>query len=132
MVKKVLSEAMGDFYQPMDGSSYYACPPEYQIQSEQAALDLVAACGEARTEKMLILEGSLPEAFFDLKTGLAGTVLLKFSNYFLKVATVISPQKIGSGRFAEFASETRRSHDFRIFYDDLSAINWLTEEKSVE
>jgi PadR family transcriptional regulator, regulatory protein AphA len=117
---------------PQNITKYYTCPSDYRILSEQDALDLVAACGEAGTKNMLIREGSLPDAFYDLKTGLAGAVLLKFSNYFLKVAAVISPQMIGSGRFAEFASETSRSHDFRIFFDERSAIYWLTEGKSSE
>jgi PadR family transcriptional regulator, regulatory protein AphA len=117
---------------PQNTREYYTCPPDYRILSEQDALDLVATCGEAGTENMLIREGSLPDAFYDLKTGLAGAVLLKFSNYFLKVAAIISPEKIGSGRFAEFASETSHSRDFRIFHDEHSAIYWLTEGKSGE
>jgi PadR family transcriptional regulator, regulatory protein AphA len=81
---------------------------------------------------MLIHERSLPDEFFDLETGLAGDILLKFSNYCLKVAVVISPQKIVSRRFAEFASETRRSQDFKILYDEHSDIYWLTEGESSE
>ena len=55
--------------------------------------------------------------FFDLKTGLAGAALLKWSNYFLRVAVILPPERIGTGRFAEFVMETNRGNQFRVFSD---------------
>ena len=100
---------------------------EVCLSSEADALDWVAACGEARTQKLLLDGSNFSPAFFDLKTGLAGAILLKFSNYRLRVAAVMTPEQVGDGRFAEFASETRRSAEFRIFYDRESALLWLGE-----
>lgn len=102
-------------------------PGEVCLTSESDALDLVAACGEAGTQNLLLHGSNLAPAFFDLKSGLAGAALLKFSNYRLRVAAVLTPEQVGDGRFAEFASETRRSHDFRIFYDRDAAVRWLED-----
>lgn len=97
------------------------------LESDQDALDLVAVCGENKTRCILIHSEFLPKEFYDLKSGLAGSILLKFSNYHLKVAAIIPVENIGQGRFAEFALETRRSQDFRIFQQETDAINWLLD-----
>ncbi len=102
-------------------------PGDICLSSEADALDLVAACGEAGTANLLLDGSNLAPAFFDLKSGLAGAALLKFTNYRVRVAAVLTPEQVGEGRFAEFASETRRSRDFRIFYDRDAAIRWLEE-----
>ncbi|MBN2146933.1 MAG: DUF4180 domain-containing protein [Anaerolineales bacterium] len=115
----------------IDGEERFclACVPGTGwIASEQDALDLLAACGEAGTDRLLIPAESLPPAFYDLSSGLAGAILLKFSNYYLRVAAVLTPELVGSGRFSEMAGETRRSRDFRIYYERQEAIDWLLEE----
>lgn len=100
-------------------------PGEGTINSEADALDLVAACGEFRTPFLLLHDGVLPEAFFQLFTRLAGSILLKFSNYRLKVASVISPENIHRGKFEEFVLETNRGSDFRTFPNTDAATDWL-------
>ena len=71
-------------------SKIVMCIPDgNKISSEADALDAVAACGEYETYKLLIPGENLSEAFFDLKSGLAGAVLLKFSNYCIKAAVVV-------------------------------------------
>ncbi len=112
----------------IDPECPYCSLIEGVVQSEQDALDLVALCGEKGTDKLLLHSSNLPDDFFDLKTGLAGSILLKFSNYHLKVAAVIPQARIGKGRFFEFASESRKSRDFRIFTDENQAVTWLTSE----
>ena len=48
------------------------------VASERDALDLVSACGENLTPRLMIHAENLSPEFFDLKTRLAGEVLLKF------------------------------------------------------
>jgi hypothetical protein len=96
-----------------------------QLASEGDALDVVAGCGSVGTHLVLLRAGDLSPAFFDLKTGLAGAALLKFSNYSLKVTAAIPAGQIPEGHFAEFAGETRKNREFRIFYDEESAVAWL-------
>ncbi len=100
-------------------------PNGARLNSEADALDAVAACGEFETNRLIIPGESLSESFYDLKTGLAGAVLLKFSNYRIKVAVVARAEQIGHGRFYEFVLETNRGNDFRVFQDREKAVDWL-------
>jgi hypothetical protein len=92
---------------------------------EADALDIVGGCTNPQINRVLLRADNLSPAFFDLSSGLACAALLKFSNYSLKVALVLAPAQIPEGRFAEFAGETRRNHEFRIWYDEDSALGWL-------
>lgn len=107
--------------------SFLECLPHGgRIQSEADALDLVAACGEHGVNRLLFYEENLTDDFFDLRTGLAGAVLLKFSNYTLRAAAVISSVRASTGRFGEMVLEAnRRNHDFRVFAERESAEAWL-------
>jgi len=107
---------------------YLECEPQGGvIQTESDALDLVAACGENGTYNLLIHADNLPEAFYDLRTGLAGAILLKFSNYRLRVAVILDPVKSSQGRFGEMVLETNRGDQFRVFSSPESAEAWLLE-----
>ena len=100
-----------------------------RIENEQDALDLVAQCGEHQVYRLLLHGESLSDDFYHLKTGLAGAVLLKFSNYSLKVATVLTHEKVGQGYFSEMVLEANRSNrDFHVFYDKEKAEEWLVSD----
>jgi PadR family transcriptional regulator, regulatory protein AphA len=114
----------------VNGQSYVECLADGGVvASERDALDLVAACGESGTARLMLHAGNLPAEFYDLKTGLAGNVLLKLGNYRLQVAAVLTPELVGNGRFYEMVLETnRRSRDFRVFYTRAEAEAWLIAE----
>jgi PadR family transcriptional regulator, regulatory protein AphA len=95
------------------------------LASEQDALDLVGACGESGARRLLIPTGCLGADFFDLRSGLAGQVLLKFSNYRITVAAVVAPEVSTQGRFGEFVWETNRGKAFRVFASLEDARAWL-------
>ena len=106
--------------------TYLECPAEsLRIASEREALDVVALCGEHSTERLLLDGDCLHPDFFELKTGLAGAVLLKLSNYYIRTAVVLPPERIGSGRFAEFVQETNTGNQFRVFSSVAEAVSWL-------
>jgi PadR family transcriptional regulator AphA len=109
-----------------DGQTWVECLADGGVlTSEQDALDLVAACAEAGTRRLLIPAGCLNAAFFDLRTGLAGQVLLKFSNYRIHAAAVIAAEIAARGRFGEFVGETNRGSQFRVFPSREDARAWL-------
>lgn len=109
--------------------NYIECLPDsLPISSAQDALDLVAGCGEYRVSRLLIPESCLNEDFFNLKTGLLGEIMLKFSNYRIKAAAVISSERVGKKKFYEFTLETNRGRDFRIIPDKEKAVEWLIQE----
>ena len=106
--------------------TYLECPAEsLRIASERDALDVVALCGELMTARLLLDGNCFDQAFFDLKTGLAGAVLLKLSNYHIRTAVVLPWERVGSGRFAEFVQETNTGNQFRVFSDVAEAVSWL-------
>ena len=100
-------------------------PDGGMVTDENSALDIVAICGEEGTDLVLLHHTNLHSDFFDLKTGLAGKVLLKLSNYRVHAAAVIPADMIGTGRFYEFVLETNRRNDFNVFSSRDDAIAWL-------
>lgn len=110
-----------------NGQDYIVClPGTGKIEDEADALDLVAACGEISSGKLLIPEDCFSEDFFRLSSGVAGSILLKFTNYDIKVAAVLSPERVNQGKFRDFVTETNRGNDFRVFSDRAAAETWLT------
>ena len=70
------------------------------INEVQDALDLMADLGSQGYDRMIICERNLAKDFFDLKTGLVGEILQKFSNYKVKLAIV--------GDFSKYTSKSLR------------------------
>lgn len=105
---------------------YLYCPAgSLRIANEKDALDLVALCGENETDKLLLDGDCLDPAFFDLKSGLAGEVLLKLSNYRIRAALIMPQERVVTGRFAEFVLETNRGDQFRVYDQYEDAAKWL-------
>lgn len=59
-----------------------------RIGSVQDALDLIAEASYEYCSRLVVGKHMLPGEFFSLKTGFAGEVLQKFSNYQMKLAVV--------------------------------------------
>jgi PadR family transcriptional regulator, regulatory protein AphA len=113
---------------PLKNKKLVECLPDGgMITNEAAALDIVAICGEEQTNFVLFYAGNFDKDFFDLKTGLAGQVLLKLSNYQIHAAAVIPANQIGTGRFYEMVIETNRRNDFRIYQNQEDAIQWFEQ-----
>ena len=102
-------------------------PGSGMLASEADALDLVAACGEYQSGYLLINQENIPDAFYDLRTGLAGSVLLKFSMYRITAAAVVDPVLSNRGKFYDFALETNRHNAFRVFLSREDALTWLNQ-----
>ena len=107
---------------------YIDCLENFQVEDERAALDIVGICGEEGTDRVLLHSGNLPDNFFKLSTGLAGNVLLKFYNYSIKAAAMLTPEQVNQGKFYDFALETNRGNQFRIFYSRQEAEDWLAHD----
>lgn len=111
-----------------NGQAIVECLPDgQQLASEDDALELIAACGENDTPRLLLHAENLPADFYRLSTGLAGRLLLKFSNYRLRVAAVLPLELTRQGRFHEMVLETNRGNEFRVFQDREAAEQWLVE-----
>jgi PadR family transcriptional regulator, regulatory protein AphA len=102
-------------------------PESNLIAGEQDALSWIALCGEEKTSKLLIHAENLTPDFFDLSTGIAGEILLKFVNYYIRVAAILTPELVNRGKFREMVLETNRGSDFRVFSDRKQAENWFQQ-----
>jgi PadR family transcriptional regulator, regulatory protein AphA len=112
-----------------DGKNYLEClPGRARLKDEQSALDLVAACGEYRTNRILLHANNLSKNFFRLRTGVAGAVLLKFVTYSIKVAAVLSPELVHQGKFHDMVIEANRGSQFHVFYEREKAESWLIND----
>jgi hypothetical protein len=101
--------------------------PEF-FEPEARPADPVAAviaCIEHGTYALLLDAGSLPPAFFDLRTGVAGEVAQKLANYGVRMAAVVPDLAAQPPRFREFAREVNVGRQLGFFASRAEAIAWL-------
>lgn len=79
------------------------------VQTAQAVLDLIANLVWGNEAAGLILhEKQVDPAFFDLKTGLAGEVIQKCTNYRIRLALVGNFERFPSQSLQAFMRESNR------------------------
>jgi hypothetical protein len=98
------------------------------ISCTQDAVDLLGEAGMEDCSRIIIHESNLHKDFFNLKSGLAGEILQKFSNYRCKLAIIGDFSKFKSKNFQEFIRESNRGN--RIFFveNHQTAMNKLTDK----
>jgi len=87
-----------------------------EICTELDALDLMAEAGQLGANKIIIRKSNICKEFFDLKTGIAGAILQKFSNYRMQLAIVGDFSEFKSKSLTHFIYESNRTG--RIFFTD--------------
>ncbi len=85
--------------------------------------DAVAACFGC--VGLVLTENDLAREFFDLRTGLAGELLQKFTNYRIPVAIVVPDPQAYGDRFGELAHEHRSHNLIRFVRSQDEARAWL-------
>ncbi|MDQ6418880.1 DUF4180 domain-containing protein [Paenibacillus sp. LHD-117] len=100
---------------------------EVVIQDAQDALDLMATVSynEDGCNKLLLDKTMLAEAFFDLKTGLAGEILQKYTNYRVKLAIVGDFGGYGSKSLKDFIYECNQGKQAFFLKDEQAALDAL-------
>ncbi|GAB3519312.1 DUF4180 domain-containing protein [Emticicia fontis] len=73
---------------------------EIVVKEVQDALDIMANAAYAGATTLIFHEKNITPDFFDLKTGIAGDILQKFSNYQMPLAIV--------GDFSRYTSKSLR------------------------
>lgn len=89
------------------------------LSSVQDALDIIANCGYQGALHIVMPQAVIHSDFFDLKTGLAGDVLQKFSNYQSYLAII--------GDFSIYNSNSLR--DFIRESNKVGRINFVNSEE---
>jgi hypothetical protein len=90
---------------------------------------VVEACIESGAHGLLLDHGSLPPAFFDLSSRIAGELVHKVTLYDIRTAIVVPDLAVHSERFQEFAREANHSRQFRFFRTRSEAAEWLSTER---
>ena len=86
-------------------------------------LDLIGAA--YGVEGVILTEDDLDAAFFDLRTGLAGELFQKATQYGLRLALVVPDPAVHGPRWPELAYEHRRHGAVRIVASRAEADAWL-------
>jgi hypothetical protein len=86
------------------------------INSEQDAIDLLGNLYYQGYDKVILFKENITPEFFDLKTGIAGNILQKFSNYQFRLAIV--------GDFSEYNSKSLT--DFIYECNKIGHLNFLS------
>jgi hypothetical protein len=89
---------------------------DIMIKETQDAVDLLGESGSHNCRMIIIYEKNLNPDFFDLRTGFAGEILQKFSNYNVKLAIVGDLSKYSSQSLKDFIIESNRGK--LIFFTD--------------
>lgn len=102
--------------------------PDLEIQNEQDALDIMAEAGYLGAEAIILPAENLTAEFFDLKTGVAGSILQKFSNYRMKLAILGAFDQYQSRSLAAFIRESNRGNLVFFVPDIHTALDYLFPE----
>lgn len=86
---------------------------EILIKDVQSALDLMATVQyETGSHRIVMNQSVFSEAFFDLKTRLAGEILQKYINYHVNVAIIGDFSVYPSQSLQDFIYECNKGNDF--------------------
>lgn len=78
------------------------------ISTVQDALDIMADAMYQGADYVLLHENTILPEFFDLKTGIAGDILQKYSNYRMKLFIIGDFEKFTSKSLKAFITESNR------------------------
>lgn len=78
------------------------------IKNTEDGLDLMGNVYYQGFDKIILHERNITSDFFDLKTGIAGEILQKFSNYRIRLAIVGNFSAYESNSLKEFIFESNR------------------------
>lgn len=76
------------------------------IRTTEDLLDILADAGYNGSTGLIVHSATLSNDFFDLRTGLAGEILQKFSNYRMKLAIIGDFTDIKSKSLRDFIRES--------------------------
>lgn len=109
----------------------YVTNNEKLISDVQSALDLMATVRyELDCNLIIVNKSEVSEAFFDLKTRLAGEVLQKFINYQTKIAIIGDYSGYTSNSLKDFIYESNNGNDIFFVQDVDQAIEKLSNFKT--
>lgn len=100
-----------------------------QILSVEDAVDLLGNADYNGAKRLIVMQSQLHPDFFKLKTGLAGEILQKFSNYRMKLAIVGTFEAISSKSLRDFIYESNKQGQILFLSSMEAAIEKLSNGK---
>jgi hypothetical protein len=105
---------------------------EVLIKDVQSALNLIATVRhETGCDRMILSKSAIIEAFFDLKTRIAGEILQKFINFKIKLAIVGDFSTYTSKSLKAFIAESNQWNDIVYVASEEEAIEKLSADGRV-
>lgn len=101
---------------------------EIIINSTQDGLDLLGNLYYQEFDKVIINKSNITPAFFDLKNGIAGEILQKFSNYRFRLAIVGDFSKYKSKSLNDFIFESNKGRQINFVPSQSEAIKVLSNK----
>jgi hypothetical protein len=96
------------------------------IRETQDALDLMADASYQGADRIVLFECQLAPEFFDLKSGMAGEILQKFSTYRVRLAVVGNFSNVQSKSLRDFIRESNRYGHVNFVGSEEEALEKLT------
>ena len=100
-------------------------PHDTMIHTVQDATDLMGNADYQGARNIILEEKNLNPQFFDLRTGIAGEILQKHSNYHMRIAIIGEFEKYNSNALNAFIVECNRGNNIFFVSDFESAIKKL-------
>ncbi|MFZ5939265.1 MAG: DUF4180 domain-containing protein [Bacteroidota bacterium] len=72
-------------------------------------IDLMGNASFSGADRLILFSDQLPDSFTELRTGVAGEILQKFSNYRMKLAIIGDFTENGSKALRDFIRESNRT-----------------------
>lgn len=97
------------------------------LNSVEETIDLIGDLYFQEFSGLVIHEKNVSPEFFDLKTGLAGEILQKFSNYRLRLAIVGDFSKYPGNNLNDFIFESNQGKHINFVASQIQALSALLE-----
>jgi Domain of unknown function (DUF4180) len=98
------------------------------INNIEDGLDLLGNLYYEGFDKIVIHENNITPEFFDLKTGIAGEILQKFSNYRVRLSIVGDFSKYSSKSLNDFIYESNKGRHINFVTSTTEAIKILSNK----
>jgi len=98
------------------------------INNPKDALNLLGDIYYQGYDKMVISEKNIAADFFDLKSGMAGEILQKFSTYRVRLAIVGDFSKYTSKSLKDFIYESNKGRNINFVSSSAEAIKILSKQ----
>lgn len=98
---------------------------ETKLETEKSILHIITAVAENNTQFVLLDGETLSEDFYELKKGLVGTLLQKFTMYHIRAAIVIKDVDRLKIEFKDAIAESGKHEVLRVFTNVADAEKWF-------